>query len=170
MNSLLTATRNVFAPEPRPVMVAPSLAAREPVTDTKPTPPRHHEFAERPGRSHIQRGLHHVVREIRHAIKTEVKAADLDLETMGSIKALQQDFRRDLHGVFQQAGNQGEMDRSKVLEGMIQALQDLTAGLRDLNLGVTDGGIEYTLPVVDGPITDLPSDAGGSGTLVALTG
>ena len=170
MNFLLSTTRNVVGPEPRPVMVAPSLAAREPVTDTKPTPPRHHEFAERPGRAHVQRGLHHVVREIRHAIKTEVKASDLDLETMDSIKALQQNFRREMHGVFQQAGNQGKLDRSKVLEGMVQALQELAAGLSDLNLGVTDGGTEHTLPVPDDPVDLMPENVSGSGMLVDFTG
>ena len=170
MNSLLSSTQFMKAPEPRPVVVAPSLAAREPATDTKPVPPRHHQLDERPGRAHVQRGLHHVVREIRHAIKTEVKAGDLDLETMGSIRVLQQDFRRELHGVFQHAGNQGMLDRSKVLEGMVQALQDLAAGLRDLNLGVTEVRLEPTLPVVDGPVDDLPVNASGTGALVDFTG
>ena len=170
MDSHLSSTQNVTVPGPRPVVVAPSLAAREPVTDTKPAPLRHHDRDERPGRSHIQRGLHHVVREIRHAIKTEVKASDLDLETIGSIRALQQNFRREMHGVFQQAGNRGDMDRSKVLEGMIQALQELTAGLKDLNLGVTDGGTEHTLPVPDGPVDALPENVSGSGMLVDIIG
>ena len=170
MNSVLSTTRNLVGPEPRPVVVSPSLAAREPVTETKPTSLRQHEFDERPGRSHVRRGLHHVVREIRHAIKNEVKASDLDLETMGSIKALRQDFRRDMHGVFQQAGNQGNLDRSKVLEGMVQALRDLAAGLSDLNLGVTDGGTEHTLPVPNDPVDLLPENVSGSGMLVDFTG
>ena len=74
MNSLLSSTQIARAPEPRPVVVAPSLAAQEPVTGTKPAPPRHHQLDERPGRAHVQRGLHHVVRGLRSAIKTEVKA------------------------------------------------------------------------------------------------
>lgn len=174
MNPLLSSTRNVVAPEPRPMVVAPSLAARQPVADAKPTPPRNHQFDERPGRAGAQRGLRHVEREIRHAVKAEVKAADLDLETMGSIRVLQQDFRRELHGVFQQAGNRGGLDRSQVLEGMAKALQDLAAGLRDLNdandLGVTEGGTEQTLPVVDGPVDELPVNVAGPGTLVDFTG
>jgi hypothetical protein len=51
-----------------------------------------------------------------------------DLETIGSIRALERDFRRDLQGVLQD----DSIDRRQVLEGMIEALRDLTAGLREL--------------------------------------
>jgi hypothetical protein len=156
MDFLLSSTQGPTGPDPRPAVVSPSTAARDPeakpgVVEPKPVdrdlaPGRRHDHGPRRaeqrghrgerGRSHVQQALHHVVRDIRHAIRDEVNAGveadELDLETMDSIRDLQRDFRRDLHDVFLQAGQQGGIERQQVLEGMIEALQSLAAGLREL--------------------------------------
>lgn len=141
-------SRQIVAPDPRPVMTGPSTAVQE--QDPKPAPgetkpsrrhdhPRAHGKHRERGRSHVQQGLHHIVREIRQVFREELKAGleagEIDLDTMGSIRELQSDFRHDLRAVFREAGSPGGIDRNQVLEGMVEALQGLADGLRALTGG-----------------------------------
>ncbi len=166
MDSILSTSRNVAAPEPRPMVPSPSTAAREPDQD-KPARrldhSRNHGKHHERGRSHVQQGMRHIIRDIRHAIRDEVKAGvksgEIDLETMGSIRDLQRSFRRDLQGMFLDAGQKGGVDRNQVLEGMIEALQSLAAGLREITGNEPEPAkLDPEIPVVSsepGSLLDL---------------
>jgi hypothetical protein len=84
------------------------------------------------------------------SLRSGFRSSGPDLETIGSIRALERDFRRDLQGVLRD----DSIDRRQVLEGMIEALRDLTAGLRELSDR-------------DHAVTDRPARPG---SLVDLTG
>jgi len=166
MDSILSTSRNMVAPEPRPVMAGPSTAAQEPDQDKPSRRLDHshsHDKHRHRGRSHVQQGMRHIIRDIRHAIRDEVKAGvksgDIDLETMGSIRDLQRSFRRDLQGMFLDAGQKGGVDRNQVLEGMIEALQSLAAGLREITGSEPEPAkVDPEVPVVSsepGSLLDL---------------
>ena len=178
MDSLLAVTQSPSGPDPRPAVRPLSTAASDP--QAKPAPadgrthrrhdhPRAERADERPGRSHVQQALHHVVRDLRHAMGDEVKAGvaagELDPETVGSIHELERDFRREMQDVFLQAGQQGGIDRQQVLAGMIEALQKLAAGLREV-AGSEPADLEPRSDAVPAELTPVSAP----GSLVDLTG
>ncbi len=115
-----------------------------------------------PGRSHLQQGLKHLLRDVRHDIKDELKelaeAGDLDPEYAAAVKDLVHDFSKDLKDVFHQArGHQG-YDRDAVVAGIGQAMADLTVGLAALREQRAEPAPE---PVVKDPVDLLPEEDPG---------
>jgi hypothetical protein len=117
-----------------------------------------------PGRSHIQRDLKHLVRNVRHEVKAEIKElrSDGDQEKIAAVRTAYADFRDQVQGAFKDAGQGNEFDAAAVPEGLRQAMISFTETLRTLN-GPVGGPVKDPdgTPVA---VPDLPS-----GTLLDIT-
>lgn len=96
------------------------------------------------GRSHIQRDLKHLVRDVRHDVKSEVKELraagdDASLQKAADVRDAYFSFRDQVQDAFTGAGRGGSFDAAAVPEGLRLALVDFTARLAALNGTATDG-------------------------------
>ncbi len=118
----VAAARRILPPrQPRP---APTPAATAP-------PP--HQDGPRPGRAHVQQTVHGMERAVRHAIAEQTRDQDLPSEALRDLQELRKSFREELQDAVGAAGDGSRVDRTSLFDGIIGALQNLTAGLRELN-------------------------------------
>ena len=103
-----------------------------------------------PGRSHIQRDLKQLVRDVRHEVKAESKelraAGEGDPEKIAAVRAAYADFSDRVQSAFKDAGQGGGFDAAAVPEGLRQAMISFTETLRALN---GTGGRPAPIPVED---------------------
>ena len=114
------------------------------------------------GRSHIQRDLIHLVREVRHEVKAEIKelraSGEGDPEMIAAVRSAYAEFRDQVQAAFKDAGRGGAFDAAAVPEGVRQAMISFTEKLRALN-----GTPEIPMPAptpVAGPFPELDVPAG----------
>ncbi len=108
----------------------------------RPEPPVNDGDKHRPygfhGRRHLQRGLKHVARDVRHAIHDELKElrkSDGDAEKVAAIRDATRTFQRNLQDVFRNADGGEQFDATSFLEEVQQAISELSSALREINGG-----------------------------------
>lgn len=157
-------------PDPRPLPPAPlsvgnaAEAPDKPATDKPATDePRHrshrhdddgHGRRAGRGRRHVQQELHHLIRDVRHAIRDTLDDVDLDDGTEDAIDDLQRNFRDALHQAVRDAGDGRRLDRQALLDGVLAAVGDLTSGLQEISEALAP-------PPVTEPAPDAPVEATG---------
>lgn len=90
------------------------------------------------GRAHIQRDLKHLVRDVRHDVKSELKELraagdEASLQKAADVRDAYFAFRDQVQGAFTGAGRGGSFDAASVPEGLRLAMVDFTARLAALN-------------------------------------
>jgi len=152
MSQGISASRTTVAPERRPLPTRPEAlsvrTSRQPTKETAAAVPEAEAVAtSRPGRKHVQRNLHHLNREVRHAIKDALKEVDgMDRETVKAYQELARDFRDSLHATFQAAGEGEAFDHAAILSGVSEAMTGLTESLQAMR-GAVDGAEPVETPV-----------------------
>lgn len=129
---------------------------------------------DQPGRSHIQRDLKHLVRDVRQEVKAEVKelraAGEGSEAKIASVRSAYFDFRDQVQSAFQDAGRGSSFDAAAVPEALRQAMIAFTETLKGVN-GTTDAPVETPVetPTTDRGATDLPALSLEPGTLFDVT-
>lgn len=126
------------------------------------------------GRAHIQRDLKHLVRDVRHDVKSELKELraagdEASLQKAADVRDAYFSFRDQVQDAFTGAGRGGSFDAASVPEGLRTALLDFTARLAALN-GPADDGLDGAVGKDPAAVdeTPVPSAEAPAGTLFEL--
>ena len=155
-------------PDPAPVPVAAQdgsgSAAGDAAGIDAAAPPAEH----RPGRAHVRQGLQGLAHSVREAMVGQLRGREVDRATLRELQSLQQEFRTQLRDTFLAAGDGGAVSRETLFAGMVAAVQDLTAGLREISGSSAETAAaetpvapeELVFPMPTIPDADPEGDAG----------
>jgi hypothetical protein len=151
-------------PDPRPLPPAPlsvgntaEPADKPAVDEPRHRPHRHGNHGQ--GRRHVQQELHHLIRDVRHAIKDTLEDVDLGDETEDAIDGLQRTFRDELHQAVRDAGDGRRLDRQVLMDGVLAAVGNLTSGLQAIGDGLAPPPVPEVSPDTPVEATGLLVDA-----------
>jgi hypothetical protein len=102
--------------------------------------------------------LHGIQRTVRQAIAEQTRGQDLPRETLRDLQELRKSFREELRAAVGAAGDGSRVDRTSLFDGVIGALQNLTAGLRELNAPPEAPPQDTTQDTTQGAPQEAPQD------------
>jgi len=123
---------------------------------------------QRPGRAHVRQGIQGLAHSVRDALAGQLRGREVDRATLRELQSLQEEFRTQLRDTFLAAGDGRAVSRETLFAGMVAAVQDLTAGLREINGSSTETPAaetpvaheELVFPVPANPDPGPEGDAG----------
>lgn len=133
-------------PDPAPVPASVPAGSGPPVHDTRSSDDAARPVEQFPGRAHVRQGLQGLAHSVRDAIAGQLRGRETDRATLRELQSLQQEFRTQLRDTFLAAGDGGAVSRETLFAGMAAAVQDLTAGLREINGTAVDASPEAKTP------------------------